>query len=228
MNRLVLLEKRRERSNEMDLLDHFMEELTAFEGKLVSALTECRRVVSEVQDLMVGGGEGSEGSSGTSSSSDSSSNGSSSGDGDVVPSMLEKLLEQLSFLSSSTRGQGLGGSGLGSAQGLGPGQGKAQAQGQRGGNGRASSGSSIGGSIAASGGGANGLDVAQSWPTLLLAIKGAHTPSHAYPFIYPHIYPLIYHLAYPPHTLINPLLYSLIIERHTLSYYHLMYFLYTL
>ena len=128
MNRLILLEKRRERSNEMDLLEHFMEELSVFETKLVSALVECRNVVNEVQDsLVVGGGDGSSGgSNGSSSSAD-------------VPSMFEKLLEQLTSLPGSTRGNVRG-------------------TGTSAGNG---------------GGASNGLDVAQSWSTLLLAIKGS-------------------------------------------------------
>ena len=128
MNRLIVLEKRRERSNEMDLLEHFMEELSVFETKLVSALVECRSVVNEVQDSLVVGG-GSDGSSG-------GSNGSSSAD--VVPSMFEKLLEQLTSLPGSSRGN---------SRGIGTGAGS-------------------------DGGASSGLDVAQSWSTLLLAIKG--------------------------------------------------------
>ena len=135
----------------MDLLGHFMEELSAFEGKLGSALVECRNVVSEVQDSLMGGGGGGSGSSGV----------------DVVPSMMEKLLEQLTSLPlpGNSRGNGRGGTSSTSTSG--------------------GTSSTSGGTTSTSGGGggSNALDVAQSWNTLLLAIKGSHASSLT-PFLY--------------------------------------------
>jgi hypothetical protein len=79
LQRLTQLERRRDRGNEGELLGHFVDELTTFEGKLAAALADCAATVGDVIEA-VGSGAGPPGAEGAAGG---------------VPSVLERLAEQL-------------------------------------------------------------------------------------------------------------------------------------